>query len=127
MKTSLFFIYFSNLNIIFKRIIPIDETKSEWDDDDEDIQPRKSKRKMSPSNRRDDRLLLNSASSYTSSSTIENRFNSSTSKRSSNLKKSDQSLTRIRSPKSVTFSLDENEQTIIEPVQRLSIDKSDIF
>ncbi|CAF3651988.1 unnamed protein product [Rotaria socialis] len=68
---------------------------------------------ISPSSRRTDRLSLYSASSFgssssTNSSTIENRPSSSTSKRSSSLKKSDQSSTRVKSPKSVTFSFDDN-------------------
>ena len=56
---------------------------------------------------RKNRLILNSVESNHSSSTIENRSNSSRSERSSSLKKTTQS-SRIKSPKSVTFSLDEN-------------------
>ncbi|CAF0924570.1 unnamed protein product [Rotaria sp. Silwood1] len=117
-------------------IIPIDVTKSEWDDeedDDNDNEPipgsmsmkefesksvtnlsTKDQQINSPSSRRTDRLSLYSASSFdstsTNSSTIENRPSSSTSKRSSNLKKSDQSSTRAKSPKSVSFSIDEKQE-----------------
>ncbi|CAF4725387.1 unnamed protein product, partial [Rotaria magnacalcarata] len=55
------------------------------------------------------------------------RPSSSASKRSSNLKKSDQSSTRVKSPKSVTFSFDENrdshasanpsQQSNLEPIE----------
>ncbi|CAF2972931.1 unnamed protein product [Rotaria sp. Silwood2] len=116
-------------------IIPIDATKSEWDDEDDDDDeqiPRiistkefesksvtnlctKDQQISSPSSRRTDRLSLYSASSFdstsTNSSTIENRPNSSTSKRSSNLKKSDHSSARAKSPKSVSFSIDENQES----------------
>lgn len=66
-------------------------------------------------------------SSTTSSSTLENRPASSASKRSSNLKKLDQSSTRVKSPKSVTFNFDDdknspkvensNQQTYVEPIE----------
>ena len=103
------------LIILFKRIIPIDGSKSEWDDDDdeeEEIESRKLNenlhRRISPPVDRTNRLKLNSASSNDSSSTLEHPSNSSLNKRSSNLKKSDRSSSRSKSPKSVTFSLDEN-------------------
>ncbi|CAF3547900.1 unnamed protein product [Rotaria socialis] len=103
-------------------MIPIDGTKSEWDDDDDDddddcdddaeLQSRKLNkiihREPSPLIRRTGHLILNSASSNESSSIIENNSNSSANKRSSNLKRTDRSSSRTRSPKSVTFSLDEN-------------------
>jgi hypothetical protein len=77
--------------------------------------------------------LLCSASSYdsssTSSSTIENRPSSSTSKRSSNLKRSDQtSSSRLKSPKSVSFSLDQNNKDQIEiPIEKCSRETNEIF
>ncbi|CAM4896520.1 unnamed protein product [Rotaria socialis] len=104
-------------------MITIDGTKSEWDDDDDDdddddcdddaeLQSRKLNkiihREPSPLIRRTGHLILNSASSNESSSIIENNSNSSANKRSSNLKRTDRSSSRTRSPKSVTFSLDEN-------------------
>ena len=75
----------------------------------------KDQQMTTPSSRRTDRLSLYSASSFASSSsnssTIENRPGSSASKRSSNLKKPDQSSTRPKSPKSVSFSFDENKDS----------------
>jgi len=77
----------------------------------------------SPSTHPTDRLSLCSASSYTSSSTNsynnnENRLNSSISKRSSNLKKSDQTSTRAKSPKSVSFNIDDNKDLIHDKQQQ---------
>ncbi len=118
--------------MLFKRIIPIDPTKSEWDDDDDDEEEEIETRKSNKTSHRQDslsihrrkRLVINSATSNDSSSTIENHSNSSTSKRSSNLKKSDQtSLSRTKSPKSVTFSLDEN----IPNQQKLIIQNDQTF
>ncbi|CAF4802903.1 unnamed protein product, partial [Rotaria sp. Silwood2] len=131
-------------------IIPIDGTKSEWDDDDDDdddddkeFQSRKLNknilRENSPLIRRTNHIILNSASSNDSSLIIENNSNSSISKRSSNMKKSSQqSSSRTKSPKSVTFSLDENlhddqqqqqqEQHFIEYTQQLHNDtKNETF
>lgn len=70
----------------------------------------KDQQMNSASTHRTDRLSLFSASSFGSSSstssTLENRPSSSVSKRSSNLKKPNQSSTRARSPKSVSFNFD---------------------
>ncbi|CAF1071258.1 unnamed protein product [Rotaria sordida] len=142
-------------------IVPIDVTKSEWDDEEDDDNDdaqisrsiaakefesksvtnlsTKDQQINSPSSRRTDRLSLYSASSFdsssTNSSTIENRPNSSTSKRSSNLKKSDQSSTRAKSPKSVSFSFDENQdsnalinqnqESNIQPIEKSSTEIDD--
>ncbi|CAF0764878.1 unnamed protein product [Rotaria sordida] len=123
-------------------IIPIDGTKSEWDDDDDDddtldeFQSEKINknihRENNPLIRRTDRILINSASSNDSSSIIENYSNYPTIKRSSNMKKSDRSSSRTKSPKAVTFSLDENlhnqQQTSIQPNQQLHNDtKNETF
>ncbi|CAF1250966.1 unnamed protein product [Rotaria sp. Silwood1] len=99
-------------------IIPIDGTKSEWDDDDDDdddndrFQSKKLNKNIrgenSPFIHRTNRIKLNSASSNDSSSIIENYSNSLTTKSLSNMKKSERSLSRTKSPKSVTFTLDEN-------------------
>jgi hypothetical protein len=137
---------------LFNRIIEIDVNRGEWDEEDQQIQSTNSIKKfdsksvtnLSLTDRQitsglthpTDRLSLYSPSSYTSSTTTttnslnnENRPNSSTSKRSSNLKKSDQSSSnRVKSPKSVTFNIEQNkeltkpiiekQQTIVESIEK---------
>ena len=115
--------------------------KSEWDDDDEDDDDddeyksrkfnKKLQQRISPLIRRSDRITLNSASSIDSSSTIENHSNSSTSKRLSSLKKAKQPPSRTKSPKSVSFVLEENThnrecEPVIRAIQQLSTVTSSI-
>lgn len=105
------------------RIIPIDVTKSEWDDDDDNDGEERVKqenehpslRKVSPLTNRTEYSSINSASSVESTSTLtnssfnENRLNSLKNLRLAHLKRNDRNhSTRPKSPKSVSFILEDN-------------------